>query len=163
MTPSTASPTLSVSGARKAAMFVMGIGGPLGAELLRQLEPEEIKRISTEISVLHSVAPENMVNVFREFETMTGSSRFFAKAVPIAPPSGRAGPRPGIRAETPGRPAERRKTGRRTGNPATDRPQQLAALLRDENPQPSPWYFPICPPSRQVHSCRCSLSKCSRR
>jgi len=60
-------------------MFVMGIGGPLGAELLRQLDPDEIRRISTEISVLHSVAPENMLSVFREFETLSGSSRFFAK------------------------------------------------------------------------------------
>jgi len=30
-------------------MFIMGVGGPLGAELLRQLEPDEIRRISAEI------------------------------------------------------------------------------------------------------------------
>src|SRR5580658_1352517 len=76
MTPSSSN---SVPGARKAAIFVMGIGGSLGAELLRQLEPDEIRRISAEISAMQAVAPENMVNVFREFESMSGSSKFFAK------------------------------------------------------------------------------------
>src|SRR5664279_2765865 len=79
MTAPSATSTLPVSGARKAAMFLMGVGGPLGAEVLRQLDPDEIRRISTEISVLHSVAPSNMLSVFREFETLTGTSRFFAK------------------------------------------------------------------------------------
>lgn len=60
-------------------MFVMGVGGALGAELLRQLEPEEIRRISAEISQLPSVAPHAMLSVFQEFETLSGSSRFFAK------------------------------------------------------------------------------------
>ena len=68
-----------VSGARKAAMFVMGMGMPLSAEVLRQLEPDEIRKISSEISALPAVAPEHMVNVFREFESLTAPSRFFAK------------------------------------------------------------------------------------
>jgi flagellar motor switch protein FliG len=136
MTPSTASPTLSVSGARKAAMFVMGLGGSLGAELLRQLEPEEIRRISTEISVLHAVAPENMVNVFREFESMAGSSRFFAKGgadcarrlveQALGPESAQRlldGP------PKEDKPVAELEILQQTG------PQQLAALLRDENPQ----------------------------
>ena len=75
MTPASS----TVSGTRKAAMFIMGVGGALGAELLRQLEPDEILRISAEISNLHAVAPESMLSVFREFETLSGSSKFFAK------------------------------------------------------------------------------------
>jgi flagellar motor switch protein FliG len=118
-------------------MFVMGIGGPLGAELLRQLDPDEIRRISTEISVLHSVAPENMLSVFREFETLSGSSRFFAKGgadcarrlveqalgqesaqkLLDAPPAAEE------------KPVAELEILQRTG------PQQLAPLLRDENPQ----------------------------
>jgi flagellar motor switch protein FliG len=137
MTPSTATSSLAVSGARKAAMFVMGVGGPLGAELLRQLDPDEIRRISTEISVLHSVAPENMLSVFREFETLTGSSRFFAKGgadcarrlveQAIGPESAQKlldGPPP-----VEAKPVAELEILQQTG------PQQLAALLRDENPQ----------------------------
>src|ERR1035438_4063361 len=70
---------LPVSGARKAAMFLMGVGDQLSAELLRQLEPDEIRRITDEITAVDSVAPDHMVGVFREFESLSGSSRFFAK------------------------------------------------------------------------------------
>ena len=60
-------------------MFLMGIGGQVSAELLRQLDSEEIRRVTNEISALDAVAPHRMVSVFREFESLTGSSRFFAK------------------------------------------------------------------------------------
>ena len=42
--------TEPVSGADKAAMFLMGIGEQVTAELLRQLDPEEIRRITSEIA-----------------------------------------------------------------------------------------------------------------
>jgi flagellar motor switch protein FliG len=117
-------------------MFVMGIGGPLGAELLRQLDPDEIRRISTEISGLHSVAPENMLSVFREFEALSGSSRFFAKGgadcarrlveQALGPESAQK--------LLDGPPKEIKQVAeleilQQTG------PQQLATLLREENPQ----------------------------
>lgn len=70
---------LPVSGTRKAAMFLMGVGDEVSAELLRQLEPDEIRRITDEITAVDSVAPDHMVGVFREFESLTGTSRFFAK------------------------------------------------------------------------------------
>jgi flagellar motor switch protein FliG len=118
-------------------MFVMGLGGPLGAELLRQLEPDEIRRISNEISVLHAVAPENMLSVFQEFETLTASSRYFAKGgadcarklveQALGPESAQklldAAPLPEEK------PVAELEILQKTG------PQQLAPLLRDENPQ----------------------------
>ena len=69
----------SISGATKAAMFLLGVGDQISAELLRKLDSEEIRRVTSEISALSAVAPQNMVNVFHEFESLTGSSRFFAK------------------------------------------------------------------------------------
>lgn len=71
--------TQPVSGATKAAMFLMGIGDQASAELLRQLDSDEIRQLTSEIAALNSVAPDRMVSVFREFEGLTGSSRFFAK------------------------------------------------------------------------------------
>ena len=68
-----------ISGATKAAMFLMGIGDQISAELLRKLDAEEIRRVTAEIAASNSVAPQHMVSVFREFESLTGSSRFFAK------------------------------------------------------------------------------------
>jgi flagellar motor switch protein FliG len=118
-------------------MFVMGVGGPLGAELLRQLDPDEIRRISSEISALTAVAPDNMVSVFREFETLTATSRFFAKGgadcarrlveQALGPESAQKlleGP-----SQAQATPAAELEMLQNTG------PQQLAPLLRDENPQ----------------------------
>ena len=71
--------TVPVQGVTKAAMFLMGIGDPVSAELLRQLDEDEIRQVAAEISALEAVAPHHMMSVFREFESLTGSSRFFAK------------------------------------------------------------------------------------
>jgi flagellar motor switch protein FliG len=133
MTPASS----TVSGTRKAAMFIMGVGGALGAELLRQLEPDEILRISAEISNLHAVAPESMLSVFREFEVLSGSSKFFAKG---GADCARRLVEQALGAESaqklldPPKPEEEKKDAeleilQQTG------PQQLAVLLRDENPQ----------------------------
>jgi flagellar motor switch protein FliG len=69
----------TVSGPTKAAMFLMGVGDQLSAELLRKLDTDEIRRVTTAIAGLDAVAPRDMLSVFHEFETLTGSSRFFAK------------------------------------------------------------------------------------
>ena len=70
---------LTVTGARKAAMFLLGLGDDISAELLRQLDPDEIRRITDEITAVDAVPPEHMMGVFREFESLSGASRFFAK------------------------------------------------------------------------------------
>jgi flagellar motor switch protein FliG len=71
-----------LSGARKAAILLMGMGEPFSANVIRQLEPSEIQRISTEIARLDTVAPEQMIGVFREFETLSVNGRFFARGGP---------------------------------------------------------------------------------
>ena len=126
-----------VSGAAKAAMFLMGLGDPLSAELLRQFEPDEIRQITSEISNLESVAPHHMVNVFREFETLSSSGRFFARGgadfarrlveQALGPDSAGTllnAPAPKLQESDP----EMRILQQSD-------PQQLATFLRDENPQ----------------------------
>ncbi|MGD0775750.1 MAG: flagellar motor switch protein FliG [Candidatus Solibacter sp.] len=133
--------TEPVSGATKAAMFLMGIGDQVSAELLRQLDADEIRQVTSQISVLEAVAPHHMMSVFREFESLTGPSRFFAKGgagfarrlieqalgtestqklLDAAEPSAAAKPN----APDPGLQLLQN----------TD-PRQLAAFLRKENPQ----------------------------
>jgi flagellar motor switch protein FliG len=122
-------------------MFLMGIGDPLSAELLRQLDGEEIRRITSEIAALEAVAPQQMLSVFREFETLSGSSRFFAK--------GGAGFARRLVEQALGEQSAQRlldSTGPAVApkepesNPElrllqTTEPRQLAGFLQQENPQ----------------------------
>ncbi len=127
-----------VSGARKAAMFLMGVGDQIGADVLRHLEPDEIRRISWEISSLDAVGPDHMLSVFREFETLTASSPLFAKGG--AECARRMveqafGPEPAQKIlEVPARTAASAEAGEFGILQDTD-PQQLATFIRDEHPQ----------------------------
>jgi flagellar motor switch protein FliG len=131
----------SVSGARKAAMFLMGIGDNLSAGIMRQLAPDEIRRITGEIAALDSVAPEQMLEVFREFESMAATSRFFAKGGPdtarrlIGQAFGEDSVHellsPAPKATSPSS-AEK---GSAPGPLDEIDPKELAKLVREENPQ----------------------------
>jgi flagellar motor switch protein FliG len=139
----------ALSGPTKAAMFLMGIGEPMSAELLRQLDSDEIRKITSEISGLEAVAPKHMLRVFREFETLAGSSRYFAKggagfarklieqalgpehasklldaSVPASPGRAEASPSSGAEAVNPELQILHQTE-----------PRQLATFLRNENPQ----------------------------
>jgi flagellar motor switch protein FliG len=117
-------------------MFLVGVGGQLSVELLRQLSPEEVRRISAEIAAMDSVAPDHMLSVFREFESLAASGRFFAKA---GADCARRLVEQALGAESA------RKLLDPPPSPASQNtepdilqsaePQQLAVLLRDENPQ----------------------------
>ena len=48
----------SLSGPRKAAMFLMGVGEQVSTEVLRHLAPEEVRRITTEIATTKSVGSD---------------------------------------------------------------------------------------------------------
>jgi flagellar motor switch protein FliG len=82
MTPQSFDLSNNVSGVRKAAILLMGIGEPVSGDVIRQLEPDEIRQISNEIAMLEAVAPDQMIKVFREFESLSASSRFFARGGP---------------------------------------------------------------------------------
>ena len=129
-------PYPELTGARKAAMFVMGVGAPLSSDLLRQLDPEELRRISNEISSLQAVAPEHMMNVFSEFETLTGTGRFFAKGGVdcarrlLEQAVGSESAQKLLDASPiPEKPVKELEILQNAG------PQQLATFLRDESPQ----------------------------
>jgi flagellar motor switch protein FliG len=55
------------------------MGDEVGAEVLRQLTPEEVRRITGEIGAIGSVGSEQMLSVFREFERLTAECQLFAK------------------------------------------------------------------------------------
>lgn len=137
---STAALALELPGARKAAMFLMGIGDQLSVDIIRQLAPDEIRRINGEISALDSVPPEQMLSVFREFESMSSSSRFFAKGGPenarrlIEQAMGREKTQLLLDGDHPKEEEKIEPVGPE-GPFADVDPQELAKVLREENPQ----------------------------
>jgi flagellar motor switch protein FliG len=60
-------------------MFLMGIGDQISTGVIRQLQPDEIRRLTGEITAVDSVPPDVMLQVFLEFETLASSSKLFAK------------------------------------------------------------------------------------
>jgi len=136
---STAALALEMPGARKAAMFLMGIGDQLSVDIIRQLAPDEIRRINGEISALDSVPPDQMLSVFREFESMSTSSRFFAKGGPenarrlIEQAMGREKTQLLLDGDHPQE--EKIEPVGPEGPLADVDPLELAKVLREENPQ----------------------------
>jgi flagellar motor switch protein FliG len=136
---STPALALDLPGARKAAMFLMGIGDQLSVDIIRQLAPDEIRRINGEISALDAVPPEHMLSVFKEFEAMSASSRFFAKGGPesarrlIEQAMGKEKTQLLLDGD---RPREEKVEPVGPEGPFADvDPQELAKVLREENPQ----------------------------
>jgi flagellar motor switch protein FliG len=117
-------------------MFLMGLGEELSAGLLRQMEPGEILRLSSAISELESVAPIHMLSVFREFDQLATTSRYFAKGgagfarrlveQAIGPASAQKLLEP---------PASEQPAGLEPGVFENIDPKQLAVFLSNENPQ----------------------------
>ncbi|HWF08114.1 MAG TPA: flagellar motor switch protein FliG [Bryobacteraceae bacterium] len=127
------------SGLRKAAILLMGIGEPGSSHLIRQLDHHEIRLISAEIASLRAIAPEQVIGVFREFETLSSSSRFFARGGPERARrllEEAVGPVEAVKFLDPEPPAVERPRAPDGGGPFSGiEPSELAAALRDENPQ----------------------------
>ena len=139
MSPQPVESKSSLSGLRKAAVFLMGIGDQLSADIIRQLAPDEIRRINGEISALDAVPPEQMLFVFREFETLSATSQFFAKG---GPDNARRLIEQAIGKETAQKlldgpePSGRQPQPKEPNGPFHDTdPQELAKVLSEENPQ----------------------------
>jgi flagellar motor switch protein FliG len=117
-------------------MFLMGVGENVSAEVLRQLTPDEVRRISSEISGTRAVGADDMLSVFREFESLTVEGRLFAQGgVDCARRmvESALGPESAQKLLAAGVPAPISAAGR-DALENTD-PKQLAAFLKKEHPQ----------------------------
>jgi flagellar motor switch protein FliG len=119
-------------------MFLMGIGDQLSVDIIRQLAPDEIRRISGEISALDVVPPAQMLSVFREFETLSATSRFFARG---GPDSARRLIEQAMGKDTTQKlfedapPPQTPEPTEKDGPFHDTDPRELAKVLREENPQ----------------------------
>jgi flagellar motor switch protein FliG len=122
-------------------MFLLGIGDQIGADVMRRLSPEEIRSIGMEISALDAVPPAQMLHVFREFEDLTATSRFFAQGGPgsarrlLEQAVGSESASAMLKSDTHN-PREAGTVDKTKPGPLDDTdPQELAKVLREENPQ----------------------------
>jgi flagellar motor switch protein FliG len=117
-------------------MFLMGLGDQLSADLLRDLEADEIRSITTEIALLETVSPDHMLHVFREFENLAVEGQFFAKG---GADFARRLIEQALGSESANKllttPAPESKSNPEMAVLQETDPQQLAEFLRDENPQ----------------------------
>lgn len=60
--------TERLSGPQKAAIFLYSLGEELASTIVRQLEPEEIKKIGSYLSRLSSVSPKVVESILTEFQ-----------------------------------------------------------------------------------------------
>ena len=131
-------------------MFLLGLGDDISAELLRKLDPDEIRRVTDEITAVESVAPEHMMGIFREFESLSGASTFFAKGGSnlarklIVSALGAENAHKYLDAAPP--PPEPEGADLRLLQ--TTNPQQLAAFLANENPQTIALVLTNLPPTQ---------------
>ncbi|MCX8118296.1 MAG: flagellar motor switch protein FliG [Desulfobacterota bacterium] len=70
--------TERLSGPQKAAIFLYSLGEEVASTIVRQLEPEEIKKIGDHLSKLSSVSPKVIESILAEFQEASASP------VPIA-------------------------------------------------------------------------------
>jgi flagellar motor switch protein FliG len=116
-------------------MFLMGIGEPASAEVLRHLAPEEVRRVTAEIAGIRSVRSDQLASVFREFESRTTEGRLFTKGgVDCA----RRLVEQAFGAESVPKllsPPREEVAAPRDGVLETANPEQLGAFLKGEHPQ----------------------------
>lgn len=133
----------NLTGTRKAAMLLLGLGDQISADVIRRLSPDEIRAIGQEISALKAVPPAQMLRVLHEFEKLNASSKYFAVG---GPDSARRLLEQAIGSESADQllnnhaqisaPAASAAPVNQTAGPldGTD-PQELAKVLHEENPQ----------------------------
>ena len=126
-----------MSGVRKAAIFVIGLGEEAGAAIIRQLSEDDQQLVSSEITRLHATIPhEQLEAVLEEFQERRASgdlaarggadyaNRVLTKAL---------GPAPAVRLMD-----RIVRTSRRDEDIGTLQqadPQQLASFIQNEHPQ----------------------------
>ncbi len=155
MTPQLIHSDPSLTGVRKAAVFLLGIGDKISADVIRRLSPDEIRSIGMEITALDGVPPAQMLHVFREFEDLTATSKLFAQG---GPGSARRLLEQAVGADSADallkneilspRQAAANENAAPAGPLDDTDPQELAKVLSEENPQTLAVILSNLPPAK---------------
>jgi flagellar motor switch protein FliG len=115
----------------------MGIGDQISTDVIRLLAPEEIRRVTGEITAVDAVPPEIMLQVFLEFESLAANSKLFAKGgAEFARRLIEQAMGPESAKELLGSASDIEESRPSKGGPFQNAdPQELVKVLREENPQ----------------------------
>ena len=67
-----------ISGPQKAAVLLFSLGEDLAAEIVKNLDEDELRKLGGSMSRVFSLAPEVFHSVFSEFHQLAGSSQSLA-------------------------------------------------------------------------------------
>jgi len=70
-----ASPPEALTGAQKAAILLFSLGEDLAADIAKNLDEDELKKLGTSMSRVFSLSPEVFDSVFAEYHTLASSHR----------------------------------------------------------------------------------------
>ena len=62
--------TEKLTGPQKAAMFLLSLGEELTAQIIKQMDEEEIKKLGNQISQVNYIAPKTMETIYFEFSSL---------------------------------------------------------------------------------------------
>ncbi|HTV13259.1 MAG TPA: flagellar motor switch protein FliG [Acidobacteriaceae bacterium] len=74
--PSLESHTQSLTGVRKAAVFLVAVGDELGKKILQNLTEADVQRLTEEIAELRNIPPELSLQVVEEFHEMVETQQY---------------------------------------------------------------------------------------
>lgn len=72
----------NLTGARKAAVLLISLGGPAASEIIRGLAPSDVQRITAEIAGLQYVSEEASAQILDEFNKMVSAQEYLAAGGP---------------------------------------------------------------------------------
>ena len=70
------SPNGSMSGVRKAAVFLVAVGDEVGKKILQNLTETDVQRLTEEIADLRNIRPEVSLEVVEEFHEMLATQQY---------------------------------------------------------------------------------------
>src|SRR6185437_157660 len=71
--------TENLSGIRKAAMLIVVLGEQSSADILKELEEEEVQLVSREVARLTSITPEQAEGLLNEFHQLVMAGDYVAR------------------------------------------------------------------------------------
>jgi flagellar motor switch protein FliG len=71
-----ADPSHTLSGVRKAAIFLVAVGEEIGRKILQNLSEPDVRRLTEEIADLRGVAPEVSLDVIEEFHDLLDTQHY---------------------------------------------------------------------------------------
>ena len=82
LTPSGPKKQPPISGLRKAAILMVLLGDEAAVQIYRNLNPEEVRRLTQEITEVETISPQEAVQVLEEYRRLTLTQEYVSEGGP---------------------------------------------------------------------------------